>query len=180
MDAIDFVAIAIAQTRRAQPSRTTSTRRSVLNVSFALCIAISRFLYLPIRCVLIQALTCCVTEREEQRRRGRERRAPEFVRSCGCALFFLHQSDKWHNEATSLNVREPSVALPVGLCRRQKGETREEGGHILDMFALSYLSLPSRKGVQHYLFCGNKKPRQLTGFYFCLFFTVLGRRILSR
>ena len=53
------------------------------------------------------------------------------VRSCGCAVIFLHQSDKWHNEATSLNVREPSVALPVGLCRRQKGETREEGGHIL-------------------------------------------------
>ncbi|MBR2919558.1 MAG: hypothetical protein IKC29_05850, partial [Clostridia bacterium] len=44
-----------------------------------------------------------------------------------------------HNEATPLNVREPSVALPVGLCRRQKGETREEGGHILDMFALGSL-----------------------------------------
>ena len=26
-----------------------------------------------------------------------------------------------------------SSALPVGLCRRQMGETREEGGHILDM-----------------------------------------------
>ena len=89
-----------------------------------------------IRCVVIQALTCCVTEREEQWRRGRERRAPEFVRSRWCALFFLHQSDKWHNEATPLNVREPSVALPVGLCRRQKGETREEGGHVLEMFAL--------------------------------------------
>ena len=61
------------------------------------------------------------------------------VRSCGCALFFLHQRNEWHNEATPLNVREPSVALPVGLCRRQKGETREEGGHILDMFALGSL-----------------------------------------
>ena len=40
-----------------------------------------------------------------------------------------------------------SSSLPAGLCRRQKGETREEGGHILDMFALGYLSLPSRKGV---------------------------------
>ena len=30
-----------------------------------------------VRSVLIQALTCCVTEREEQRRRGRERRAPD-------------------------------------------------------------------------------------------------------
>ena len=28
------------------------------------------------------------------------------------------------------------MSLPVGLCRRQKGETREEGGHILDMLAL--------------------------------------------
>ena len=59
------------------------------------------------------------------------------VRSRWCALIVLHQSDKWHNEATSLNVRVPSVALPVGLCRRQKGETREEGGHVLEMFALT-------------------------------------------
>ena len=49
---------------------------------------------------------------------------------------FLHQRNEWHNEATPLNVRAVSVALPVGLCRRQKGETREEGGHMLDMFAL--------------------------------------------
>ena len=49
----------------------------------------------------------------------------------GALCFFLHQSDKWHNEATPLNVRAVSVALPAGLCRRQKGETREEGGHIL-------------------------------------------------
>ena len=48
---------------------------------------------------------------------------------------FLHQSDKWHNEATPLNVRAVSVSLPVGLCRRQKGETREEGGHILLCFS---------------------------------------------
>ena len=53
---------------------------------------------------------------------------------------FLHQSDKWHNEATSLNVRAVSVSLPVGLCRRQKGETREEGGHALDMFALTNIT----------------------------------------
>ena len=54
-------------------------------------------------------------------------------------MIFLHQRNEWHNEATPLNVREPSVALPVGLCRRQKGETREEGGHALDMFALCIL-----------------------------------------
>ena len=58
------------------------------------------------------------------------------VRSCGCAVIFLHQRNEWHNEATSLNVREPSVALPVGLCRRQKGDPREEGGHALNVFAL--------------------------------------------
>ena len=39
----------------------------------------------------------------------------------GALCFFLHQSDKWHNEATPLNVREPSVALPVGLCRMAEG-----------------------------------------------------------
>ena len=43
------------------------------------------------------------------------------VRSCGCAVFFLHQRNEWHNEATPLNVREPSVALPVGLCRMADG-----------------------------------------------------------
>ena len=89
---------------------------------------------LPICCVLIQALTCCVTEREEQRRRGRERRAPDESTKLRVRCDFLHQRNEWHNEATSLNVREPSVALPVGLCRRQKGETREEGGHALRGF----------------------------------------------
>ena len=34
-------------------------------------------------------------------------------------------------------MREPSVALPVGLCCRQKGETREEGGHALDLLCIS-------------------------------------------
>ena len=43
------------------------------------------------------------------------------VRSCGCAVIFLHLRNEWHNEATPLNVREPSVALPVGLCRMAKG-----------------------------------------------------------
>ena len=62
------------------------------------------------------------------------------VRSCGCAVIFLHQRNEWHNEATSTYVRVPSVALPVGLCRRQKGETREEGGHALDMFALTNIT----------------------------------------
>ena len=29
---------------------------------------------------------------------------------------FLHQSDKWHNEATPLNVRAVSVSPPEGFC----------------------------------------------------------------
>ena len=43
------------------------------------------------------------------------------VRSCGCAVIFLHQRNEWHNETTPLNVRAPSVALPVGLCRMADG-----------------------------------------------------------
>ena len=94
------------------------------------------FCYIAYSRHLIRALTLLKTEREAQ---GAEKGSAEHqtkVRSCGCALFFLHQRNEWHNEGTALNVREPSVALPVGLCRRQKGETREEGGHILEMFAL--------------------------------------------
>ena len=67
------------------------------------------------------ALTFSKTEREEQRRRGSEPQAPEFVRSCGCAVIFLRQRNEWHNEATPLNVRAVSVALPVGLCRMANG-----------------------------------------------------------
>ena len=39
----------------------------------------------------------------------------------GALCFFLHQRNEWHNEATPLDVREPSVALPVGLCRTAEG-----------------------------------------------------------
>ena len=39
----------------------------------------------------------------------------------GALYFFLHQRNEWHNEATPLNVREPSVALPEGLCRMAEG-----------------------------------------------------------
>ena len=81
--------------------------------------------------VLLQALTSSKTEREEQRRRGSEPQAPDKSTQSLVRSVFLHQSDKWHNEATPLNVRAVSVSLPVGLCRRQKGETREEGGHII-------------------------------------------------
>ena len=73
-----------------------------------------------------------MTEREEQRRRGRERRAPDESTKLRVRCDFLHQRNEWHNEATSTYVRVPSVALPEGLCRRQKGETREEGGHVLE------------------------------------------------
>ena len=77
---------------------------------------------LSIGSVLIRALTCCVTEREEQRRRERERRAPDESTKLRVRCdFFLHQRNEWHNEATPLNVREPSVALPEGLCRMAEG-----------------------------------------------------------
>ena len=69
-------------------------------------------------------------------------------------MIFLHQRNEWHNEATPPNVREPSVALPVGLCRRQKGETREEGGHILDMFALSVKQKRHSTECLFFLMCG--------------------------
>ena len=70
---------------------------------------------------LIQALTCSKTEREEQRRRGRERRAPDESTKLRVRCDFLHQRNEWHNEATPLNVRAPSVSLPVGLCRMAEG-----------------------------------------------------------
>ena len=41
-----------------------------------------------------------------------------------------------------------SSALPVGLCRRQKEETREEGGHVLEgiMHSALYSVLVVREG----------------------------------
>ena len=74
------------------------------------------FHILSIWSVLIRALTALKMEREEQRRRESEPQAPEFVRSRWCALIVLHQSDKWHNEATSLNVRAVSVSPAEGFC----------------------------------------------------------------
>ena len=74
------------------------------------------------------------------------------VRSCGCAVIFLHQRNEWHNEATPLNVREPSVALPAGLCRRQKGETREEGGHALRGVRTQLVKKSTPNGVLCFLF----------------------------
>ena len=89
-----------------------------------------------IRSVLIQALTCCVTEREAQGaekgsavRNGRaycygravNRVAPDKSAKLRVRSVFLHQRNEWHNEATPLNVREPSVSLPAGLCRMAEG-----------------------------------------------------------
>ena len=69
-----------------------------------------------VQSVLIQALTCSKAECEEQRRRGRERRAPDKSTKLRVRSVFLHQRNEWHNEATSLNVREPSVSPPEGFC----------------------------------------------------------------
>ena len=72
------------------------------------------------------------TEREEQWRRERECRAPEFVRSRWCALFFFC------TKATSGIIRRRRLMCesrvlpcPQGFAEWQMGETREEGGHIL-------------------------------------------------
>ena len=95
---------------------------------------ISRFYRtLHIRWVLILALT--MSEDGTRGAAATRKGAPSTRRKCevaGALWFFLHQRNEWHNEATPLNVREPSVSLPAGLCRRQKGETREEGGHMLE------------------------------------------------
>ena len=131
-----------------------------------------------IRGVLIQALTCCVTEREEQRRRGRERRKERksvlLRRSrqsrrtrreyevAGALCFFctnatsgimrrrrlMCESRKERGDGIAIATKSiASSSPPEGFCGYQTGETREEGGHILDMFALGYLSLPSINGV---------------------------------
>ena len=107
---------------------------------FALCFFLHSpknaiFRWMTRKSVPVQALTSSKTEREEQRRRGSEPQAPDKSTQSLVRSVFLHQSDKWHNEATPLNVRAVSVSLPIGLCRRQKGETREEGGHILLCFS---------------------------------------------
>ena len=60
-----------------------------------------------VQSVLIQALTLSKTECEEQRRRGRERRAPDESTKLRVRSVFLHQRNEWHNEATPLNVRAP-------------------------------------------------------------------------
>ena len=69
-----------------------------------------------------KALTYSKTEREPQRRRERECRAPDE----STPVDGIHSKtaiDKWHNESTVPNVREPSVS-PL---RSKWGETREEG-----------------------------------------------------
>ena len=49
-----------------------------------------------------------LVRRRNARSSGDEEANPKHqtkVRSRWCALIVLHQSDKWHNEATLLNVR---------------------------------------------------------------------------
>ncbi len=50
-----------------------------------------------------------------------ECQAPDDSTKLRVRSVFLHQRNEWHNEATPLNVREPSVALPAGLCRMANG-----------------------------------------------------------
>ena len=47
-------------------------------------------------------------------------------------IAFLCESRKEQSDGIAIDTKSiASSALPVGLCRRQKGETREEGGHAL-------------------------------------------------
>ena len=92
-------------------------------------------------------------------RRERECRAPDESAKLRVRSVFLHQRNEWHNEATPLNVREPSVALPVGLCRRQKGETREEGGHALRGVRTQQVKKSTPNGVLFFLFKTQLMPK---------------------
>ena len=86
-----------------------------------------------IRSVLIQALTCCVTEREAQ---GAEKGSAEHqtkVRSCGCALFFCTNATSGIMRRRRLMCESRVCPCPQGSAEWQKGETREEGGHALEL-----------------------------------------------
>ena len=88
--------------------------------------------------VLIQALACSRTEREEQRRRGRERRAPDESTKLRVRCdFFCTNATSGIMRRRRLMCESRVLPCPKGSAAWQKGETREEGGHILDMFALS-------------------------------------------
>ena len=77
---------------------------------------------LLVRSVIILALT--MSEDGTRGAAATRKRTPSTRQKyavAGALCFFLHQSDKWHNEATPLNVRAVSVSLPVGLCRMANG-----------------------------------------------------------
>ena len=107
--------------------------RTVYQGFFALFIDLLRFYAL---CIFSESsYKHLLVRRRNARSSGDEETNPKHQNLyvvAGALCFFLHQRNEWHNEATSLNVRAVSVSLPVGLCRRQKGETREEGGHVLE------------------------------------------------
>ena len=94
-----------------------------------------------VRDILIQALTRTKTEREEQRRRGRERRAPDECTKLRVRCdFFCTNATSGIMRRRHLMCESRVLPCPQGSAEWQKGETREEGGHALDMFALTNIT----------------------------------------
>ena len=96
-------------------------------ISQMLCLHLCQIVNSPLR-TSSYSLRSYTSTHNERRRNARssddEEANPKHqtkVRSRWCALIVLHQSDKWHNETTPLNVRAVSVSLPVGLCRMANG-----------------------------------------------------------
>ena len=91
-----------------------------------------------IRSVLIQALTCCVTEREEQRRRGGERRAPDE------STKLRVRCDFFCTNATSGIMRRRRLMCESRVCPHPKGfADSKRGKHVRkgDIFLICSHSL---------------------------------------
>ena len=112
-----------------------------------------------IRSVLIQALTCCVTEREAQ---GAEKGSAEHqtkVRSCGCALFFCTDATSDIMRGRYLMCESRVLPCPQGSAEWQKGETREEGGHALRGVRTQQVKKSTPNGVLFFLFKTQLMPK---------------------
>ena len=128
-------------------------RHKALQTECSLFITYTRNLL--VRSVVILALTFSKTEREEQRRRGRERRKERKsvllrqsrqsrrTRICTQSLvrsvFFCTKATSGIMMRRRLMCESRVCPCPQGFAEWQMGETREEGGHMLDMFALGNL-----------------------------------------
>ena len=101
------------------------------------------------------------TEREEQRRRGRERRKERksvLLRQsrqsrrtrreyevAGALCFFCTNATSGIMRRRRLMCESRVLPCPQGSAEWQKGETREEGGHVLE--GISHLLVKQKKGL---------------------------------